>query len=272
MSETGAVGATDDLSGPIEETRLDPATVQLRQTKSSHWEAPFVFLLFGSQRALLLDTGASRDPADLPLRERVDELVGEWITSHPVTDYELIVAHTHAHGDHIAGDGQFTDRPSTRVVGTTPAEVIAFFGLENWPAEPTTLDLGDRIVDVIPGPGHEPSAVVFFDRATGTLFTGDSICPGRLYIRDRVEFAATIDRLIGFRDSSPVAVEVLRGAHIEMSTTPGFDYPAGTVDQPDEAPLQLPPTILDEIRNALVDAPTGRGRVVRDRFILAFED
>jgi hypothetical protein len=63
-------------------------------------------------------------------------------------------------------------------------------------------------------------------------------------------------------------VKSLLGAHVEMSNTPGVDYPAGTVDQPDEAPLALPPGILDEIRSAL-DEPGPR--VVRDRFILVDE-
>ena len=33
----------------------DERTVILRQGKSVHYEAPFLFLLFGSERALLLD-------------------------------------------------------------------------------------------------------------------------------------------------------------------------------------------------------------------------
>lgn len=41
-------------------------TVILRQNKSVHFEAPFLFLLFGNERALLLDTGATADPAHFP--------------------------------------------------------------------------------------------------------------------------------------------------------------------------------------------------------------
>jgi len=125
---------------------------------------------------------------------------------------------------------------------------------------------------VIPGPGHEPSAVVFFDRETGSLFTGDTVCPGRLYIRERAAFRATIDRLIAFRDTDGRRVKVVRGSHVEMSTTPGHDYPAGTVDQSDEAPLDLPPAILDEVRQALDAEIDPSGNVVRDRFILSYKD
>ncbi|WP_426516149.1 MBL fold metallo-hydrolase [Diaminobutyricibacter sp. McL0618] len=260
------------MSIPLEVTRLNASTIQLRQPKAAHWEAPFLFLLFGSERALLLDTGATADTERLPLRETVDELVGEWLRSHPRADYGLVVAHTHAHGDHIAGDAQFDGRPSTSVVGTTVDDVIAFFGLRDWPGHPVVLSLGDRDIDVIPGPGHEPSAVVFFDRETGTLFTGDTVYPGRLYIRDRAAFRATIDRLIAFRDANAAHVTVLRGCHVEMSTTPGVDYPVGTVDQPDEVPLDLPPQILDHVRRALGDEIGPSRKVVRDQFILSYED
>ena len=118
------------MSIPLEVTRLSDSTIQLRQPKAAHWEAPFLFLLFGTERALLLDTGASADAEHLPLRETVDALIDEWLRTHPRPDYELVVAHTHAHGDHIAADGQFAGRPRTTVVGTTIDEVIAFFGFD----------------------------------------------------------------------------------------------------------------------------------------------
>ncbi len=252
-------------------TWLDPDTVQIRQPKSSHWEAPFLFLLFGRDRALLLDTGATDDESVFPLRGTVEALIQKWLRRNRARfqrPYPLVVAHTHAHADHTAGDALIAERPGTTLVGTTPAEVIGFFGLRPWPDSVTEFDLGHRMIDVIGGPGHEPSAVVFFDRSTGILFTGDTVLPGNLYVRDRAEFAATIDRLIRFRDAAPAPVRSLLGAHIEMTSQPGVDYPSGTVDQPDEAPLALPPVILEEIRDALTtDAP----RVPRDRFIFVSE-
>jgi hypothetical protein len=50
---------------PIQVHRYDPHTVILRQSKSVSYEAPFLYLLFGNDRALLLDTGATGDPASL---------------------------------------------------------------------------------------------------------------------------------------------------------------------------------------------------------------
>ncbi|MCZ2403902.1 MBL fold metallo-hydrolase [Paenarthrobacter sp. Z7-10] len=252
-------------------TWLNDDTVQLRQPKTSHWEAPFLFLLFGSERALLLDTGATTDEAVFPLRATIDALMEEWLDRHPLirgSNYGLVVAHTHSHGDHIAGDALLLDRPATVLVGTTTTEVIEFFGFEAWPTAVSTFDLGGRILDLIGAPGHEPSALVFFDRAAGILFTGDSVAPCRLYVRDRPAFMATIDRLIRFRDASPTAVRALLGAHVEMSNKPGVDYPAGTIDQPDEAPLALDPGVLDEVRGTLAEAGDDPKIVVRDRFIL----
>ncbi len=53
-----------------------------------------------------------------PLRQTVDGLIDGWLAENPREGYELVVAHTHAHGDHVAGDGQFAGRPLTTVVGT----------------------------------------------------------------------------------------------------------------------------------------------------------
>jgi hydroxyacylglutathione hydrolase len=251
---------------PVEITWLDAATVRIRQTKASHWEAPFLFLLFGADRALLLDTGATSDEAVFPVRATVDALIDEWLAEHPRDGHELVVAHTHAHGDHIAGDDLFADRPGTRIVGTSPEHVRAFFGFASWPAEVVPFDLGGRVVDVIGGPGHEPSAVLVADPSTGIVFTGDTVCPGHLYVRDEPDFHATIERLARYRDEVPSRVTTLLGAHVEMSTTPGVIYPPGTVDQPDEAELALSPAVLEEILGALADPSD---RVVRDRFVLA---
>ena len=266
---------TEQRANEPDVTWLDPDTVQLRQPKASHWEAPFLYLLFGRERSLLIDTGATTDEAQFPLRATVERLTSDWLRRNPVVfvrPYPLVVAHSHAHRDHIAGDALLRDRPGTTVVGTSPAEVIGFFGFRSWPDETVAFDLGRRVVDVIGGPGHEPSAVVFFDRATGILFTGDTVLPARLYVRDLAQFRSTIERLIRFRDDPTAPVRELRGAHIEMSTDPGVDYPAGTVDQPDEAELALRPRILDRVLSALDELRGTPGeRVVRRRFIVVLE-
>jgi glyoxylase-like metal-dependent hydrolase (beta-lactamase superfamily II) len=116
---------------PIQVHQYDPHTVILRQGKSVNYEAPFLFLLFGNDRALLLDTGATEDPETFPLRATVDQLIARWLAEHrssrPGGGYELVVAHTHGHGDHVAGDAQFEGRPDTTVVPRELDDVKAYF-------------------------------------------------------------------------------------------------------------------------------------------------
>src|SRR5580658_5561026 len=112
----------------------DEHTVILRQSKSVNYEAPFIYLLFGNDRALLLDTGATADPGLFPLRETIDGLIAGWLDQHPHEGYELVVAHTHGHGDHVAADGQFAARASTTVVPRDVDAVRSFFGFgDGWP-------------------------------------------------------------------------------------------------------------------------------------------
>ncbi|WP_328319605.1 MBL fold metallo-hydrolase [Streptomyces sp. NBC_00388] len=238
-------------------------TLILRQNKSVHFEAPFLFLLFGNDRALLLDTGASEDAAHFPLRATVDALTDQWLLRHPRERYGLLVAHTHGHGDHVAGDAQFAGRPLTTVVGRDQEAVAGYFGLTDWPHRQGELDLGGRVVDLIPGPGHQSAAVVFHDRHTGLLLTGDSLYPGRIHVSDEAAFTATVERLLAFCADRPVT-HVL-GCHIEMTTTPHVDYPRGTAYQPDEPPLQLTAGHLQRLRQALADGtddPQGEFLVV----------
>lgn len=224
---------------PLQVLRYDDQTFILRQSKSVHYEAPFIFLLVGKERALLLDTGATADPSLFPLRATVDGLIG---------DRELVVAHTHSHGDHVAGDGQFADRPATTVVGHTPDDVRAFFGFPDWPDAVVEFDLGGRVLEAIGAPGHHAAAVAFYDPRTAILFTGDTVMPARLYTNDYAAFLATLDRLVAFAKRRPVR-HVL-GCHVEMTTRPGHDYPLGARYQPDEVAPQMSAAKLAEIRDA----------------------
>lgn len=211
-------------------------------------------------------TGATADPAYSPLRQVVDQEVERWLALHPCPSYGLVVAHTHGHGDHIAGDGQFADRPRTVTVGSGREAVTAFFGLPDWPEGSASLDLGGRVLDILPGPGHEPAAAVFHDRRTGLLFTGDTLYPGHLYVGDLTAYTATIDRLLAFCERHPVTH--LLGCHIEMTTMPGVDYPRGTTHQPDEPPLQLDVGHLRALRRALTAAGGRPGVHRHDAFVL----
>lgn len=237
-----------DPAPEIQTHWVSPDLVVLRQNMAVHFEAPFMFLLLGRDRALLVDTGATPEPEYFPLREVVDDLIATWWDGDVPAGYQLLVGHTHGHGDHRAADSQFTDRPQTTVVGHQLADVVAHYEFDDWPATPRTLDLGDRVVDVIPAPGHHPSATAIYDRRTGLLLTGDSLYPGRIYVQDWEEFVASVDRLVAWAGEHPVSYAV--GCHIEMSAT-GQNYPMGTMYQPDEPPLQMPASCLTELQAAL---------------------
>jgi hydroxyacylglutathione hydrolase len=243
-------------------------TVILRQSITTHFEAPFLHLLLGTERALLLDTGATADASVLPLRDTVDGLLAEWLRAHPHPGYELVVAHTHAHGDHVAGDGQFRDRPATVVVGHDVAAVHAFFGIDGSGA-PGHLDLGGRALDVVAIPGHHPTSVAVHDPSSRVVLTGDTVYPGRLYVDDFPAFSRSLEVL---RDLvRTTGAEHLLGAHVEMSDVAGVDHPRGSTRHDGEAPLPMTPAQLDDVAAAAAATAGVPGRYPFDDFALWIE-
>jgi hydroxyacylglutathione hydrolase len=206
---------------------------------------------------MLVDTGAQGADA----AGAVDQAIERWSARHQGRSVSLAVVHSHGHGDHIAGDAQFKGRANTTLVAAAPEALAAFFGLSSWPNASATYSLSGRVVDVIPIPGHEPASIALYDRRTGLLLTGDTLYPGRLYVRDGAAFTASIQRLVAFTHDKPVAH--ILGAHIENARTPYLDYPEGTKHQPDEHTLELGRAHLLELNEALTEM---RGAIVRRAF------
>ena len=251
---------------PIQVHWYDPHTVIMRQSKSVTYEAPFLYLLFGNDRALLLDTGATKDQEKIPLRATVDQLIAQWLTEHPREGYELVVAHTHGHGDHVAGDPQFAGRPQTTVVSRELDAVKEYFGFTAWPEQITTFDLGGRVLELTGSPGHHRAAITVYDPWTGFLFTGDTVLPGRLYAFDFPQFLASLDRMVALAESRPVT-HVL-GCHIEMTRRPGRDYPLGARYQPDEPAPEMTVAQLWNVRAAAASVAGRQGVHRFDDFII----
>jgi hydroxyacylglutathione hydrolase len=252
----------------IQVHQYDEHTIILRQSKAVSYEAPFLFLLFGNDRALLLDTGATKDPDRFPLRSTVDRLVAEWLERHPRGDYELVVAHTHGHGDHVAGDIQFADRPNTTVVSRELDSVLTYFGFDaaTWPAQTTTFDLGGRVLEIFGSPGHHKAAITCYDPWTAILFTGDTVLPGRLYAFDFPAFCATVERMEAFANTHPISH--VFGCHIEMTNKPARDFPIGATYQPDERVPQMTVDQLTAIGVAARSVAATRGVHRFDDFII----
>ncbi len=262
----GSPSARHRTDPSIQVHAYDPATYILRESKDVSFEAPFLYLLFGNERAILFDTGTTPDTDRFPLRRTVDELLETWLASHPRSSYELVVAHTHSHSDHTSGDPQFRGRAFTRIVGRSPDEVHRFFGLTGPAADPQPFDLGGRTLDVFPIPGHHPTSIAVYDRWTRLLLTGDTICPGRLYVFDMPAYLASIDRITRFAEAHPI--QWVLGCHIEMTQTTGRDYPFRARYQPRERPLEISPGRLPEVLSATRSAASRPGVYRFDDFII----
>lgn len=244
--------------------RYDADTFVIRQSVKTNFEAPFLYLLFGKDRALLLDTGAG----GLAVRPTVDGVIADWLKAHHRASIPLVVAHSHGHGDHHMGDAEFKDRPDTVVVGLAPADVAAFFKIADWPHDIARFDLGGRVLDIVPTPGHHPSHIMVFDERTRLLLSGDTLYPGRLYVPVD-QFAAyrdSIDRVVAFTRDRRVS-HVL-GAHIEMTTTPGKDYAQAAPAHPNEHALDLPYADLLELQAAVHRMGETARRDAHDDFIV----
>ncbi len=227
-----------------------------------HEEQVKSYLVVGSERAILIDTGMGVGD----IRTLVADL-----TDRPVT-----VVNSHAHWDHIGGNGLFAEilihpseadvlrrgvpnarlRPNftpDRLLGPLPTgfdPATAAFP----PTPPTgllhggeTLDLGGRSLEVIHAPGHSPGGIVLLDREGRTLFSTDVAYPGALYClapdADLGTYRETMMRL------APLAGDVDRA------------YPAHNASPMD-------PALLPLMRDALEAVEEGRAPDAMDADVL----
>lgn len=245
---------------------FDDDTFILRQNKCTSYEAPFMYLLFGMNRALLLDTGARKEQNIFPLRAEVDKLITAWALKKQQVEPELIVAHSHGHGDHTQGDGQFAGRRNTRLVKPGATNVTTAFGFSSWQGDAIPFDLGGRALEILPLPGHYSDHIAVYDPKAKLLMTGDSLYPGRLYIQDWGSYRTSIARLWAF--AADKEIDYVLGAHIEMTAEKGVDYPTGTIYQPNEPTLELSKAHLQELNEALQAIGPTPTRQVHDEFII----
>ena len=221
---------------------IDPATYAV--SEYGHWERVHSFLLLGSRKAALIDTGLGIDD----LKRITDALTG----------LPIDVLTTHVHTDHVGSHGSYeriyvheADRdwlvngiqglPLERIRADLVRELTQpfpdAFRLEEYVpyrgepagllADGETLDLGGRCLRVIHTPGHSPGHLCFFDETNGYLFTGDllydqapvyafypSTCPA-----DLVDSLARISRIPG--------VTRVFGSHHTLGLPPGLLREAG---------------------------------------------
>ena len=149
-----------------------------------------MFLLEGSDTALLVDTGATCPEA---------RQIAESLTDKPVA-----LLNTHSDPDHVSGNGafgffmmQYEDEPYYRQTGGQ--------GMMMPLRDGDVLDLGGRPIKVIHIPGHTPGSVALLDVNARVLISGDSVQNDNIFMfgprRNIKEFIRSLERLNGLKDS-----------------------------------------------------------------------
>jgi hydroxyacylglutathione hydrolase len=230
----------------IQVHQYEAQTIILRQSLCSNFEAPLLYLLIGDDVALLIDTGATEDPAQMPLAKTVVDLLPD----RREAKLPLMVLHTHGHRDHRAADAQFAGLPGVVVVPPEVDDLRTALNLPQWPEGVARIELGGRTVEVMAAPGHQPAHLIFYDDRTALLFTGDFLLPGRLMVDDLGAYRASAERLVKFLGDRPVS-HVL-GAHIELDNA-GELFPGGSQHHPNERAVALTKADVVGLPQALAD-------------------
>jgi hydroxyacylglutathione hydrolase len=230
----------------IQVHQYEAQTIILRQSLCSSFEAPLLYLLIGDDVALLIDTGATEDPAQMPLAKTVVDLLPD----RGEAKLPLMVLHTHGHRDHRAADAQFAGLPGVVVVPPEVEDLRTALNLPQWPEGDARIELGGRTVEVMAAPGHQPAHLIFYDDRTALLFTGDFLLPGRLMVDDLGAYRASAERLVKFLGDRPVS-HVL-GAHIELDNA-GELFPGGSQHHPNERAVALTKADVVGLPQALAD-------------------
>jgi hydroxyacylglutathione hydrolase len=255
----GSETCDGNTDGALDIYQHDSASFIVRQNKCLTFEAPFMFVLAGENKVLVLDTGALEDSEGFSFYKEAKDILSEHHSSK-----EIIVLHSHGHGDHYAGDDGFDGKAGVTLVGTSREALNDFVELENWSTESIDIDLGDRMLTVLLTPGHQEEAITVYDHKTKWLLTGDSLYSGVVYVKDWEQYKRSISRLSAFAKANEVSA--ILGTHIEMQNQPGGYYPIGSTYQPNESSLDLPVEDLFALNEALTNREPET--LVFDRFIV----
>ena len=245
----GSISAMHNTDVRVQVHRYNEHTYILRQNPAVDWEAPFMYLLMGEEKALLIDSGATANPDWFPLRDTVEAVLARWADANGTGVPELVVMTTSDAPAQVDGLGQFEDRPNTTVIQPTVRAVRRALDLDDWPNDVGMLDLGGRVLTVLPTPGVADMALSIYDPYTDFLFTGTTFLPGRIVIRDFDAYDDSIEKLRDF--AATHAVKWVMGGQIDMRDSPGQDYRLRSNYRPNEHDLQLDPAHLSTARDVV---------------------
>ena len=129
-----------------------------------------MYIVEGSERALLIDTGTKCDSLDRIVRR---------ITAKP-----LDVVVTHNHIDH-AGNIRYFDEVYMHPLDSTVRMGIEFHGKYIWMQDGDVFDLGTCKLEVVLMPGHTPGSIVLIDPAINACYRGDAFGSGQVWLQLR---------------------------------------------------------------------------------------
>ncbi|MFT4798052.1 MAG: glyoxylase-like metal-dependent hydrolase (beta-lactamase superfamily II) [Candidatus Azotimanducaceae bacterium] len=236
----GSLSAKANTDVRVQVHRYNEHTYMLRQNPAVHWEAPFMYLLFGEKQVVLLDSGATSEEDYFPLRQTVDALIERWQQANDISDVQLIVLPLGSELSQTEGLGQFKGRANTRVMAATAGGREALMAGK----DSISFDLGGRDLTLLKTPGLDEFAITLYDPWTDLMFTGNTFYAGRLVIRNFNAYKDSLKRLVAFSDEQPV--KWIMGGRIEMSDYPGVDYRLRSNFRPREHSLQIPASLLRE--------------------------
>lgn len=196
--------------------KIDAQTFAISEYK--HWEETHCYLLCGTERAVLIDTGLGV--------ANIKKVVGN------LTDLPVAVLTTHAHWDHIGGHKYFKDfaihenevgwvserfplslQSVKKNLILKPCEFPAGFCLDDYQIfkgiptrilhDSDLIDLGNRTLKVIHTPGHSPGHCCFYEQDRGLLYSGDLIYKGCLDVfyptTDPIAYMRSVEKVRSFK-------------------------------------------------------------------------
>jgi len=236
--------------------QYDESSYILRQSKCLSYEAPFIYVLLGNEKTIVIDTGATADAKAFPLYQTVLSLHQKYAENHSLDEREILVIHSHSHSDHYSGDEQFIGKPNVTVVAANSEVVDDFFAFDKGLNQQIALELGGRSITIIQTPGHQDEAITIYDAQTKWLLSGDTFYPGYVYVKNWDAYKDSIARLVSFSNSH--SVSAILGAHIERKSKVGEYYEVGTIYQPQESSLVLMPSDLIALNEKLKKTDTAK--------------